>query len=773
MSLKKHPDYREELKRLEDTIEYVINAISAAEENRRRLRADTREAYVDLDPLDSSLSYVRIMTNAKFLDMLEKNYDGLIRSRKKPYFSRIDFRSDGAAEPEKLYIGKMSLSRAEDDFPLIVDWRSPIASVYYDGRLGHVAYNTPAGIQGGELQMKRQYTINNGNLENILDVDITTTDTFLQAALGENKDNRLKDIVSTIQAEQNEIIRADIGSPLIVQGAAGSGKTTIALHRIAYLIYTYEETFDPDNFLIIAPNSLFLNYISEVLPELGVEKVRQSTFIDLAYELSGTSYKLASPDEKLIKLISHSRQADSNELELLRRISEFKGSLEFKGMMDRYVASLEQAFIPNQNFNLEEHTIFTADEIKKMFLTDFSYLPLYKRIPEIKKALSNKLKRDRASIIKEVEDYYDKQIERLRDTMKPSEERRAQAVALMDARDGKVESLKRTAKTAVAKYLSLLPRQDVMHYYRELAVNPENFTEFYRGVPDSVFVSCLCKHNLALLSKKTIEYEDLTALMYLKYKVFAFDKNMDIKYMIIDEAQDFSLFQIYALKEIFDTELFTILGDLAQGIHSYRGITDWKEVVQRVFKRGNCRYLTLEQSYRTTIEIMNAANEIIKMSGLQGLVPAKPVVRHGEKPGIYRLTAKDKMLDALEERLKLLKSSRYNTIAVICKTTEECGRVKKLLDKRGRLSAKQLSPDDISYEGGTVIVPSYLAKGLEFDAVIICAFEDDYLLEELDLKLLYVAMTRALHSLDIICTDKNMALLEQMAEGLMVDVVKE
>ena len=768
MALKEHPDYWDEIQRLEKTIDYVESAISAAEESRKRLREDMREAYVELDHLDSSLSYVRILTNTKFLDVLEKNYDGLVRSRRKPYFSRIDFQSDGSNQLEKLYIGKMSLPNVEDDTPLIVDWRSPIASVYYDGRLGNVTYNTPAGTQRGELYLKRQYTIIDGELQNILDVDITTTDTFLQAALGENKDNRLKDIVSTIQAEQNEIIRADIAKPLIVQGAAGSGKTTIALHRIAYLIYTYEETFDPDNFLIIAPNRLFLNYISEVLPELGVEQVRQTTFIDLVYDLSGIKYKLASPDEKLIRFITDNKEIKAGELVLLRRISEFKGSLLFRDMINSYVAYLEQKFIPEQDFTLEQHTIFTADEIRRMFLTDFSYLPLYKRIPEVKKALSNKLKRYKSSVIKEVEVYYDKHIEKLRRNTEPSEERRQRIVALIDARDKKVESLKKAAKTAVAKYISLLPKKDVMYYYRELAATPENLMKYCSETLDSEFVAFICRHNQALLNKKVIEYEDLTPLMYLKHRIFGFDKKISIKYVVIDEAQDFSLFQLYALKELFNTELFTILGDLAQGIHSYRGIRNWKDVVEKVFASGKCRYLTLEQSYRTTVEIMNAANGILNMSRISGIVPAKPVVRHGDKPVVYRFTKKDRMIGALEKRVHVLKNNNYNTIALICKTAEECCSLKKLLDMGGKVAVKLLSSDDISYEGGTVIVPSYLAKGLEFDSVIICSWEEDYFIDELDLKLLYVAMTRALHSLDVMCMIENMALLNDMDKNLYI-----
>lgn len=760
MSLKEHPDYRREKDRLKYTIDYVENAINAAKESRRRLRADIKEAFVDLDPTDSSLSYVRILTNAKFLDMIEKNYDGLVRAQKKPYFCRIDFKMEGSSKPSELYIGKTSLSRVEDEAPLIVDWRSPIASVYYDGRLGAVIYNTPTGQATGELFLKRQYTINNGELENIMDVDITTTDTFLQAALGENKDNKLKDIVSTIQAEQNEIIRADIGSPLIVQGVAGSGKTTIALHRIAYLIYTYEKTFDPDNFLIIAPNRLFLNYISEVLPELGVDQVKQTTFIDLVYDLSGVPYKLASPDEKLVKLVK-SQNNSSSEVEFLKKVSEFKGSLEFKDTLDRYVEYLEQGFAPKQDFCLEEYTVFTVMEIRKMLLEDFSYLPLYKRIDELKKALTNKLKRDRVNIIKEVEEFYDKQIEQLRDRMAPTEERRLKIVELIEKRDNKVESLKKTSKTAVKKYLALFPKNDVMNCYKDLMTRPENLGKFGDGL-NGEFTVFLTKNNLDYMTKKRIEFEDLTAILYLKHKIFGFDKKIAIKYIVIDEAQDFSLFQIYILKEIFGTELFTILGDLAQGIHSYRGIRNWNDVVENIFTRVKCRYLTLQQSYRTTIEIMNMANNVLEISKMPGTIFAHPVVRHGDKPGIYRFESEDKLIEELENKALSFKKDNYNTIAVICKTEDECKKINKLLDKKGRIKAKQLSSEDIQYEGGTVIVPSYLAKGLEFDAVIITALDEDYSEDELDIKLLYVAMTRALHKLDVLCAGNTLSILDKL-----------
>jgi DNA helicase II / ATP-dependent DNA helicase PcrA len=762
MTLKQHPNYQEEIERLKYTIEYVENAIATAKDREANFRTDMQEAYVELNNRDdSSSSYSRIMLDARFLDNLAKNYDGLIRARKKPYFSRIDFQFKEASQIIKYYIGKAALTRTEDNEPIIIDWRSPIASVYYDGMLGEVSYATATGVNEGELHLKRQYTIQNGALEDILDVDITTTDTFLQAALGENKDNKLKDIVSTIQAEQNEIIRADISYPLIVQGAAGSGKTTIALHRIAYLIYTYEKSFDPDNFLIIAPNRLFLKYISEVLPELGVERVRQTTFIDLAYDLLGISNKLISPDEKLIRFIKPGKEDNDRELSLLEQVSQFKGSLQYRDIINRYVNSLEQTFAPEQNFCFDQHVLCTSAEIRKMILSDLSKYPLYKRIAEVRKTLSRRLKRDKVKIIKAAEDRYDNQIANAFKTMEPSEERRSKIIRLVDERDKKLKHLKNTAKTAIADYVALFPKRDVMDYYRELTTSLQNLKCFGADIENNDMIAYLCSSTEGILNKKYIEFEDLTALLYLKFKLFGFNKQLDIKYCVIDEAQDFSLFQIYALKKIFNTELFTLLGDLAQGIHSYRGIHDWKDILEKVFTNRKGRFLTLEQCYRTTIEIMSLANEVLKLSTIPGMVLARPVVRHGDKPGIYKCNTEKEFIDLLENRIKALKGKQYKTIAMICKTVDECQKVKNLLDKRENIDAKLLNSEDINYAGGIVIVPSYLAKGLEFDAVIVAALEEEYGTKELDLKLLYVAMTRALHSLDVISCGRTMALLEK------------
>lgn len=479
------------------------------------------------------------------------------------------------------------------------------------------------------------------------------------------------------------------------------------------------------------------------------------------------SYKLTNSDEKLVRFIKCDKTDVDEELLLLKAAAQFKGSLEFRDIINRYVVFIEQTFVPERDFCLEEHILYTAEEIRKMILNDFSNYPLYARLAELKKALSNRLKRDKVNIIKEVKDAYDKEIGYLLDETEPSEERRCKVIALTDERDAKVKALKRAAQTAVGKHLALFSKLDVMDYYRELITNPDNINRFGSDCENEKTTAFICSSTKEIFEQKLIEFEDLTPLLYLKLKLFEFNKKITIRYVVIDEAQDYSLFQLYALKKIFNTELFTIVGDLAQGIHSYRGIHDWKDVVEKVFTKRKCRYLTLEQSYRTTIEIMNAANEVLKLERHRDMILARPVVRHGDKPRIYRADTEKNFVGLLESRIQALKDKQHHTIAMICKTVDECIKIKALLKKRGNISPKLLSSENIDYSGGTVIVPSYLAKGLEFDAVIVVSLEDDYLEKELDLKLLYVAMTRALHCLDIICSKRNMALLNKMEEKLV------
>jgi DNA helicase II / ATP-dependent DNA helicase PcrA len=758
MTAKKHPDYKEEIERLEYTIDYIKTTLRATADYKNLYRENIRDAMKNLDDTDASQNYISIMLNTKFLEVAERNLDALARAKNKPYFARMDFRSKGSDKTEKLYIGKTSLFRAEDDIPLIIDWRSRIANLYYESRLGEVSYKTEVGEEEGELFLKRQYSIEEGKLENILDIDITTNDTFLQASLEANADNRLKDIASTIQAEQNRVIRAAMSKPLIVQGVAGSGKTTIALHRIAYFIYTYERTFDPDNFMIIAPNNLFINYISEVLPELGVEKVKQTTFIDFMGELIENEYNIVPPNEKLIKLVSGK---DKEENEYIKWSSSFKGSLEFRDIIDNYVNLIESNFVPDMDFALENKILMSKKSIRNMFLNDLKYLPFYKRIDEIKKTLSTRLKSIKKDVLHNIEAKYEEETDYIFDNMPEGDERRLKIISLLDEKEKRLKTIQNTMKTLVKKYIASFPKLDLFDYYREL-LTVENLIRYSNDNLPEDKINYLCKLSNDLLNEKKMELEDYAPLVYLKHRIFGFRDKIKINSVVIDEAQDFSLFQFYTLKTVLNTNKFTILGDTSQGIHSYRGINNWEDVLNRVFDDVNSNYNTLVQSYRTTIEVMNLANEIIKKLDNEGTVLAKPVIRHGQKPQSHSFEKEYELVKSLEEKIKEQKNEGYKSIAVVCKTMEECKKLKKLFDKNKIIDTKIINEKDESYEAGIVIIPSYLAKGLEFDTVFITNLEEQYIMEDLDIKLLYVAVTRAMHKVYIYYKEGTMPILNNI-----------
>lgn len=659
----------------------------------------------------------------------------------------------GSEETEEFYIGKTSLLRDGEFTPLVIDWRAPIANLYYEGRLGQNTYESEGELYEGELLLKRQVNIEEGQLVDILDVDITTNDAFLQASLEANADQRLKDIASTIQAEQNRVIRANMREPLIVQGVAGSGKTTIALHRIAYFIYTYGATFDPDTFMIIAPNRLFINYISEVLPELGVEKVKQTTFVDFVEELLGKKLNLVDKNEKLMNIIHRI----NHELELWS--TEFKGSLEYKEGIESYLSEIEKHFTPTIHFTFAGEILASRVEIRSLFLDHYRYLPITIRIHEIKRLLTHRLKSEYKTALLKTETEYNNRIDVILRKEEAGEERRAKVVDLMDERDTKLDEIRKENKTAVKEYMSHFKSLEYTNVYDELMTSPVMMEKHFGTFLSLDQMNYHIELTRKLNAKRKYELEDLSALLYIKYRIQGFDTPLEVTTIVIDEAQDFSLFQFFVLKHVIKTPRLTLLGDLSQGIHSYRGIRSWQDVMTKVFPENSPRYMTLVQSYRTTIEIMSLANEVLSKLGDPDLVYASPVIRHGEEPTINYFGAQNKLFEALENRVDVLRNKGYKSIAILCKTQAECLSVKKAFDKNKRHSAKVLDEKEEHYSAGVMLVPSYFAKGLEFDAVLITTVTESYTEHPTDVKLLYVAMTRSLHHLDLYLMDGSMPVL--------------
>ncbi|RLQ97394.1 RNA polymerase recycling motor HelD [Falsibacillus albus] len=735
-----HPDFHHEQNRLDFTTRYIDVVIKTSSTSKDQFKANIQEAFGDVDWLESSAAYTDILTNASFFEMSKEELESLILAKKKPYFARIDFQGEDTEEPERLYIGKTSLYQRENQEQIIVDWRSPIANLYYEGRIGEVSYEAEGETYLGDLSLKRQFMIEEGKLDEIRDIDLTTTDELLQESLAKSSSNRLTEIISTIQEEQNKIIRADLNKPIIVQGAAGSGKTTIALHRISYFIYNYKDYFDPRQLMILAPSKLFIDYISEALPELGVEKVRQTTFSDYVMTCIGKKLKLKE-DDKLVRLVEHPDEKTAKNA----YYSGLKGAPIFQKILKKYIDEIFQRFHPQEDFVVDKYRLYSKKRYIKLLRNEYFYLPLYKRIDKLRQVLQEQVRSNKKVMMERVEAFYDDKIDRALYQTKDPEKRKQYVSLALDKKAERIIELKKSIRTAVSAYMKPFEKKKLLQYYKELFSSPERLVHYSEGEMSLEDARELGRYTSGQLAKGVYEMEDLALLLYLQTFLFGIDKTHKAKNIVIDEAQDYSFMQLQSLKKALDTDMFTLVGDLAQGIHSYRGISSWESIKEGIFPRAT--YTELQKSYRTTIEIMKEANKLLAM--LPYYFPeVTPVVRHGEKPSFHKRKADKEFITQLYEKVQGLRNEEFKTFAIICKTMKDCKKVIAGFEKQYPGEVKLLQEQETIPKDKVVIVPSYLAKGLEFDAVIAVSLDESYdRSNELDIKLLYVVMTRPLHRL--------------------------
>lgn len=759
--VRRHPDWEPELSHLRYTLDLVAKSLNESEDTKHSIDSEVSRLQETGNP-DSSIDYVDLSVNLLIQGSLELKLRNLQEASRKPYFARVDFQENGARQMEPIYIGKMVLIREEDMKPVIIDWRAPIASLYYEERLGDAHYLAPRGDVKGRMSLKRQYTIENAELKNLFDIDITTNDTFLQSYLGANADNRLKDIVSTIQAEQNRIIRADMWTPLIVQGAAGSGKTTIALHRIAYLVYTHEKTFKPENFMIIAPTALFLNYISEILPELGVDRVRQTTFEDFAMDLIGKRFRMRDPNEKLTVLAENRDPVWANRL---AEASRLKASTRYKVLLDRFMDEMELEMLPDRDFSIMGEVLLTRMELTKLFTVEYRRWPVKNRLEEMKKHMVTAAKRRKNALAARVERECQVRIEALKAGNESETDIRLQIITTYDERDDKLHHLQKDIARTISEYLSGIMKPQAIDWYRRFI----DWLAVHAADTDEAFVA---EWSAKVLADKKIELEDLAPLIHLRYRIHGLDEKIPVRHIVIDEAQDFSAFQFDVIRRIIPDSSFTILGDLCQGIHSYRSLSNWEEIQSGVFHDRRSKMLTLEQSYRTTVEIMDAANIVAARMNIPGVPMAKPVIRHGEpvRLQVYRPEDSGRFIHGrIAVRLKEMMGSGMKLLAVIGKTLEECREIHRNIVKTVP-QVRLITGTEGEYGGGVMVLPAYLSKGLEFDGVILADAGAARFSESImDAKLLYVALTRAMHVLDIHCVGEPSLLLA----GLPVETIRE
>lgn len=742
------PDFQKEVERLAYTKDYMDELLEASQRDLKAVQAKIKESMANLEYIDSSDSYINVLTNSRFFELALNQKESLEAVKKKPYFARIHFQRTGENE-ELLYIGKTSLFHNETFEPIIVDWRSPVANVYYDGRLGDITYPVRDEMFTGHLFSKRQYKIEDGELLGFQDVDLTTNDDLLQEALSGKADVRLTEIVATIQKEQNEIIRAHLKQPILVQGAAGSGKTTIALHRISYFLYTMGENFNPEQLMILAPNKLFIEYIGDVLPELGVERICQTTYAEYVQQATGIKLKLQNLNEQLETLVEEGVDALP-----AFNIPQIKGSLFYKELLDRYIKSYEQrlAQLFDEDVMIEKYKIMRGSHLKRLFLEEFAYMPIEKRIERIKKVVQTEVKRKSKSVLSTLNARYEEMIGRALSGLRDPDKRRTAVVKFIDERDERLPKIKAEAKSAGTVYMKRFEKAKIKQMYRKLLTDRLLLQEL---APEWTFEQH--ERFLETHRKEKWTLEDLAALYYLHAKIKGVADQWKMRVVFIDEVQDYSLFQLAALQEGLETDMFTMVGDLAQGIHSYRSLTEWDPVLE-LFPRAN--YFTLQKSYRTTIEIMKVANTILsKMDEELPLV--EPVVRHGQDPTFVQSAAFDEAI--IGKLYESIKQHGHKSIALICKTAAEAQQYTKRL-LAADVPAEMLSEESALGQSKLLVVPSYLAKGLEFDAVILAAFELPYYDTTIERKLLYVTLTRSMHELYLVGPTLETFLLEDLTD---------
>ncbi|MFO7879121.1 MAG: HelD family protein [Bacteroidota bacterium] len=627
----------------------------------------------DMDHLEKNAMRETIFNYTLQGEHTVENRKRLMRLKDTAYFGRIDFQEKGGDSPRKIYVGVHNFQDTESDKNLVYDWRAPISSLFYDYELGKAQYETERDAIEGDISLKRQFRIRRGEMEYMLDTDITIHDDVLQRELNQASSAKMKNIIATIQKEQNAIIRDEDSHHLIIQGVAGSGKTSIALHRIAFLLYRFKETISSADILIISPNKVFASYISNVLPELGEESVAETSMEEIADELFEHQIKFQSFHEQVAELL------EKNDAKLIERI-QFKSSKNLLSKIDEYLVSLE-----NEGFKV--HDIFVKKKpvpawfIKEAF-HKYSRMPILKRFNEVVR-----------EIVENVYRFYEIEVQYKDRT-----------------------ELHNTIRKMFPSY------------------NPRML---YKG-----FYEWLGKPELLKLKKgNTYEWSDVFAFLYVKMKLEGTEPNSTVKHLVIDEMQDYSPVQYEVLSMLFPCKK-TVLGDINQSVNPFSssGIRE----IENVFSASTS--MTMLKSYRSTFQITEFTKRISQNANI------KAIERHGKEPQILACKNSDAELSQIKSLIENFNSGHFNSLGIICKTQKQADMLHENL-KIG-FSVNLLNAISVAFGSGIVITTAHLAKGLEFDQVIVPFCTDKNYKTEADKQMLYVACTRAMHELYLTHTGK-------------------
>ncbi|MBE5735447.1 MAG: hypothetical protein E7361_03280 [Clostridiales bacterium] len=666
-----------------------------ADENKRYLLRN-RDIALDM-PIETDNGFN--VERERLITEIDEKLEVIRRHEDEPYFAKLEFKDKDDGTEFKGYIGRLPLGEISDPTDnKVIDWRAPISDLYYNGRVGQSSYKANGRYYSVDLKLKRQIDIKEGEVRSIFDFqDTISNDEFLKPYLTQSADNRLKNIVATIQEEQDKIIRLPIFKNVVVQGVAGSGKTTVALHRISYLMYNYKNQVKPEEYLIISPNEIFMSYISSILTDLDAEKTSSFSLNKMSQDIIGSNYDIMPKHYQYKRLCDKKVPVD---------YLKYKGSRQFAHVIDKFLSDYMKG-ICSKDVVVDGVKILDGEYAYPYFcgaahsmevMMEYGCMKLARAImydEGLKKMIEENLSKADISIHKKF-------------------------AIRRKCESGNTGYLKKTFVTQI----------NLMELYKSFISNVDKYSDYKD-------IKILKKYTQENLRAGRISYDDLACILYMLYKTQPAPYYNSMKCVLIDEAQDLSELMYMALRGVFNNATFGIFGDIAQGIYAYQSIDNWRQVLDIL---DTPEMLYLKKCYRTSIEIMEEANKTL---AILGTPPAQNVLRHGEAVDYVQGNS---IVDI--DRAVRYCNDRYAHTAVICKDDNELEIAQREL---AELNLVVIDEHNLSYDNNkNVLLTVQTAKGLEFDSVIIYDRSNYDDKDMVDMRLLYVAQTRALHKL-IIC----------------------
>lgn len=762
-------EWQQEKHRVTEVVGEIRKKITSLQSRVKGLKEDVidirrdfwEDVTVNIEEMDDKVeTEASIKQQAEFLSERERSHgqvserlDILHRLRNKPYFGRIDFKEDGQSAEQPIYIGLASVMDEEEENFLVYDWRAPISSMYYDYPPGPASYDTVQENISGEIMLKRQYMIRNGELQGMFDTGLTIGDHLLQSVLGNQASTKMKSIVSTIQKEQNQIIRNEKSRVLIVQGVAGSGKTSAALQRVAYLLYRYRETLTSEQIVLFSPNPLFNSYVATVLPDLGEDNMQQMTFYQYLHRQLDDSFQLETPFEQMEYYLQ--KQAENYETRV--EAMHYKASLEYKDLIDHFLDQLANKGLVFRNITFRGQTVIPKQMVEKYFYQTESSLAIPERLEKVANWILYQLKR--LEKVEREKDWALEESELLEradyvDVHNTLQEENQFSEETFDDYDREEELLRKRVVAwrlrPLRKKVKQLAFVDPLKTFRQL------FTSMEWTVDKKVTLPTqwqeICRITDEYLKQKYITWEDAPAYIYFEKGLLGFDAQRSIQHLFIDEAQDYTPFQFTLMKQMFPVSRMTLLGDINQAIyaHALREETLLSEKWQEKHER-----IVLTRSYRSTAPIVEFTKSFMPNGDL-----IEPFERDGDTPIVMEVEQRDILIERVLDQINEYKEEGNETIALIGKTMKEC--LDLYVRSKNRIDVHLMTQDAHTFEKGIVVIPAYLAKGIEFDAVIIADASNDNYQDELERNLFYTACTRAMHQLALFTIGKPTHFIENI-----------